>query len=86
VRREVLHLRWKRWSGAWGLWAGKSVLVQYAPEVTKRDAERSARRYSHGRWVDYGRPVQLFIHNKRQNIGKGGAREASYGCNSRARG
>jgi hypothetical protein len=83
VKRRIYHLRWKRWSGAWGLWAGKMPLVQYAPEVTKADAESAVRMFC--RAASASGPVQLFIHNRRQNIGKGGAREASYGCDSKRR-
>jgi hypothetical protein len=84
-KRWIFHLRWFE-----GFWASEYKLGAHWYRCqgyrTKAEAERFARRLARIRWERDGEPAQLIIHRKDGAIASGGRSEASYGCNSRARG
>jgi len=80
-KRLIYELRWVEKGRSWRLYRGRQWAVEYSQRITKRDAERHARKYCHGTFVDEDRPVQLLIKGKDGRI----QREASYGCDSKRR-
>ena len=81
-KRRVFRLMHKR--GRWILFApDKSVVLDYG---NKARCEREARFWCRAHWEKYGVPTQLLIYRRDGRIGTGNRAEASYGCDSEARG
>lgn len=95
--RLIYRLRWSKNLGATksahGWWVDCTrglPMFKNRPKMTwfatKAAAEKHARQWCRNVWKIRGFPVQLLIHNKDGKIGHGDRAEASYGCDSRARG
>jgi hypothetical protein len=82
-RRIVFRMRWMK-HGCWAL-RGSDRTLTYLSHL-KAVSEKGAREICRAIWEETAQPCQLLIHRKDGAIARGGRSEASYGCNSRARG
>lgn len=83
-KRLIYEVRFLRDSGRWTLKVrGGRAFVTVR---TKREAEAWGRTKARNYFEARGVPTQLLIYRKDGKIARGGRSEASYGCNSRAKG
>lgn len=87
-KRLIYEVRWDREAKEWthGPRRFADGVLYGASGWTKGETESHARATCRLLHKKLDRPVQLLIYRKDGTIARGGRSEASYGCNSRARG